>query len=745
MIARRRSSRAETTEPAIRADAQKKDIEGLLNPRNVALVGASDRSEHWSRRVWDNLRRFGFDGGVFPVNPKRTEIWGGPCFASFDTMPEPPDHLAIFTPAAVTLDVLRRGASAGARSATIYAAGFGEGSGIERARLARELRAFLNDSGMTAVGPNCMGVGSAKSRFTTIPDETLQEFAPSPVAVVSQSGAMSTSINRAINALGHKVALLVSCGNQIGCTVGDVVDYCADQADLRVILCYIESLPDPDRFLNAARRARQNGKAVVTIKIGRSEAARASALTHTGALAGSAAVFDVFASAAGIIRCASLEDAVEAVEFLACSPLPRGDGIALMSISGALRSLMIEAADRTGARLARFTDVTRKALANVLGTADVDNPVDTKRTLPSEQYASCLEILTKAPEVDVLLVAEELPLAEGVERRVSNLRVLRHVALRARESGKPVAMFMPLTVGLSEYGQRVRDGMPHVPVLRETEKMLRAVQAIGRAGACRLHAGDFFASPSRSEHAQKWRQRAAKLAGPTTLNEVESKQLLHGYGIASPPERSVETVAEAERAARDIGFPVVLKAVCGAISHKSDAGLVILGICDVDAVRDGVAKLAARCKALGPRLDGILVAQQMSGGIETALGIARDPEMGPAVMFGMGGTRIELFKDVSFAPPFLDHVQAAAMVEATCVGRLLAGYRGSAPGDRAALSDALVKIGRLARELGDIIEAVDINPFLVRKAGEGAFALDALVVLRPPEEPMTSGYGMNPP
>jgi acetyltransferase len=729
----------------MRTDAQKKDIEGLLNPRNVALVGASDRNGHWSRRVWDNLRRFRFDGGVFPVNPNRADVWGGPCFASFDTMPEPPDHLAIFTPAETTLDVLRRGASAGARSATIYAVGFGEGGSPDRARLARELGAFLNDSGMTAVGPNCMGVGSGKSRFTTIPDETLQEFAPSAIAVVSQSGAMSTSINRAINALGHKVALLVSCGNQIGCKVSDVLDYCADQADLRVILCYIESVPDSDRFLNAARRARQNGKAVVTVKIGGSEAARASALTHTGALAGSAAVFDVFASAAGIVRCTSLEDAVEAVEFLARSPLPRGDGIALMSNSGALRSLMIEAADRTDARLARFSTATCKALAEVLGVVDVDNPIDTKRTLPTEQYASCLEILTKAPEVDVLLVAEELPLVEGVERRIANLQALQDLALGARESGKPVAMFTPLTLDLSECARRVRDAMPHVPVLRETEKALRVVQAIGKAAARPLHAGDFFASPSRSGLAQRWRQRAAGLVRPTALDEVESKQLLHAYGIALPPERCAETATEAERAARDIGFPVVLKAVCGTIPHKSDAGLVILDIRDVDAVRDGAANLAARCKALGGRLDGILVAQQMSGGIETALGIARDPEMGPVVMFGMGGTWIELFKDASFGPPFLDHAQAAAMVEATRVGRLLAGYRGSAPGDCAALSGAVVKIGRLASDLGDIIEAVDINPFLVRKLGEGAFALDALVVLRPPEEPMTSGDGRNPP
>ncbi len=720
-------------------DTKKKDIERLLNPRNVALVGASDRDGHWSKRVWDNLHRFGFRGAVFPVNPNRKEVWGTACFNSFDMMPEPPDHLAIFTPADTALDVIRRGVAAGARSATIYAAGFGEGGDADGARLAAELGELLAGSGLTAVGPNCMGVASGRSGFTTIPDETLQEFAPSPIAVVSQSGAMCAMINRAINQLGHKVALLVSCGNQIGCKISDVIDYCADQPELRVILCYVESIPDADRFLHAARRARQNGKAVVAIKIGGSEEARASALAHTGALAGSAAVFDAFASTAGIIRLKSIEDAVEAIEFLVRVPLPRGRDVAVMTISGALRSLITEAADRTGARLARFSAETRNALKDVLGVAGVDNPLDTRRTLPTHQYASCLDILVKAPEVGVVLVAEELPLVEGIERRVANLHVLRDVARRAQDAGKPVAMFTPLTLGLSDYGRRVRGDMPHVPVLRETEKALRVIHAVGEAMTHPTHSGEFFASPGQSPFAREWRARAAALSGPTALDEVESKRLLQAYDIPLPPERCVGTLAEAEQTSCDIGFPIVLKAVCDTIAHKSDAGLVILGVSDVEAVRQGVATLQARCEALGVEMGGILLAKQMSGGSETVLGIHRDPEMGAVVMFGMGGIWIELFSDVSFAPPYLDHAQAAAMIKTTRAGKLLEGYRGGRPCDCAALCKALVDLGRLARELGDVMEAVDINPFLVCEQGRGAFALDALVVLRPPQKPANCG------
>jgi acetyltransferase len=709
-----------------------KNIEALLHPRSVALVGASDRDGHWSKRVFDNLRRFGFAGGVYPVNPNRAEIWGTPCFESLASTPQPPDHLAIFTPAETTLDVLRAGASAGARSATIYAAGFGEGGDAQgRARAAR-LRELLAETGLTVVGPNCMGVASGRSRFATIPDETFQEAAPGPVAVVCQSGAMCASINRAINRLGLKIAYLVSCGNQIGCTVGEAIDYCADQPELRVILCYVESIPDADRFLRAARRARQNGQTVVAVKIGASAPARAAALTHTGAMAGRSEVFDAFACAAGVVRLRSLEDAVEAVEFLARCPLPRGRNAAFMTNSGALCSLILEAAGHAGAALANFSPGTRAALNAVLGLADASNPFDTKRTLPAAQYASCLDILVGAPEVDTVLVAEEFPLAQGIERRIANLGALEVAAARANHAGKRVAIFTPLAVGPTDYGRSLRARLPHVPVLTETAKAVRVVDALGRAALRPIYAGDFFAPPGHGETARPWRERAAGLDGPAALDEVESKALLRAYGIPLVPERHVHSAEEAESCAHEIGFPVVLKAVSAEVAHKSDAGLVLLDLRDGDAVRDGVRQLTARCKTLGVRGEGFLLAKHVSGGIETVLGMARDPEMGLVVMFGLGGILIELIDDVGFAPPFLDHDRADALIAATGAGRLLEGYRGGVPCDRPALVAALINLGRLARELCDIIESVDINPFLVCPQGEGAFALDALVVLKPP-------------
>jgi acetyltransferase len=701
----------------------------LFHPNNVVLVGASDRPGHWSERVWGNLRRFGYGGRVFPVNPNRQEIWGTPCFPRLDALPEPPDHLAIFTPAETTIQILGDGGAAGARSATVYAAGFGEGADPQGVRLGVRLREAIGRTGIAVVGPNCMGVACGASRFASVPDESLQELTPSPVAVVVQSGAMCTSINRAINDLGLKAAYLASCGSQLGCTISDFIGYFADRSELRVILCYIEGVPDAAHFLEAARRARQNGKTVVAVKVGASESSRATALAHTGSLAGSAEAFDAVAGSAGVVRFNSFEDAIEAVEFLARLPLPRGRNIAAMSNSGALRSLITEAAERSGAMLATLSGATETSLRAVLGQANVSNPLDTIRTIPAAQYAACIDTLVDAPEVDIVLTAEDLPLDKSVERRVANLRSLEAIARRADTIGKTVAVFTPMLVAPTDYGRAVRAELPHVPVLRETERALRIVDKLARAAARPVHLGPFVAEPADTDFARRWRARAAALDRPTALNEVESKLLLGAYGIALPPERFVRTADDAVLAAQQVGFPVVLKAVSAALPHKSDAGLVILGLHDAEAVRDAAATLVARANALPAQLEGILVAKQIADGIETVLGIQRDVEMGPVVMFGMGGILIELFKDVSFAPSFLDREGAREMVRATRAGRLLEGFRGH-QGDLDAVCEALVNLGRLARDLGDVIEAVDINPFSACKSG--AFALDALVVLRPP-------------
>lgn len=702
----------------------------LFHPNNVVLVGASDRPGHWSQRVYDNLKRFGFSGKVFPVNPNRDSIWGTPCYPTIGALPEAPDHLAIFTPAETTIRILDDGGAAGARSATVYAAGFGEGADPDGHQRGIALREAIARTGIAVVGPTCMGVACGAANFSTVPDESLQQPMPSPVAIAVQSGAMATVINRAINDLGLKTAYLASCGSQLGCRISDFIDYFATVPELRVILCYIEGVPDVGHFLDAARRARANGKTIVAVKVGASESSRAAALAHTGSLAGSAEAFDAVAGSAGVIRFNSFEDAIEAVEFLARLPLPHGQRMAVMSNSGALRSLITEAAERTGATLAALSNATEASLGAILEQKKISNPLDTIRTIPEKQYRACVDTLVDAPEVDIVLSAEDLPIDNSVDRRLGNLLSLEGISRRAEALGKTVAVFTPLLASPTDYGRSVRERIPHVPMLRGTERALRIVNALARAGTRPILSGAIVPQPSQSDVAQRWRARAATLDRPTALNEVESKALLRDFGIPLPPERMVGTTDGAVAAANEIGYPVVLKAVSAALPHKSDAGLVCLNLADANAVRQAAATVTARTASLSVTLDGMLIAKQVVGGTEVVLGVQRDVEMGPVVMFGMGGVLVELFRDVSFAPATLDREQARAMVSETRAARLLAGFRGRKPGDVDALCDALVALGRLASDLGDAIDAVDINPLLVGE--QGAVALDALVVLRPP-------------
>jgi acyl-CoA synthetase (NDP forming) len=698
------------------------NIEALLSPRSVALVGASDKN--WSQRVWHNLQRFGFEGPVYPINPNRREIWGVPCYASVEALPEAPDHVALFVPHEQSLQILEEAGRRGCRSASIYAAGFGEGHDPAGLARAARLSDILDTYSIAATGPNCMGLAVGRSKFCTFPDEQVEPLAPGPVAALTQSGMLAQTVSRGIVDAGLTLAYLISLGNQTGLTFADYISHLADDPELRVITCYIESVIDGPRFLAAAEKARQNGKAVVVVKAGGSEAARAATLAHTGSLAGSTEVFDAFSRRAGIVRVDTLEDMIEAAAFLARLPRPKGRRIAVMTNSGAMKSLLTDAADRHDVILAPLTQETERRILAALPDADVGNPFDTKRTLSTDEYMACVTALHDDPTVDVLLLAEELPRAAGIERKVRNLTALDRWA--GEGMAKPVAIFSPVTLRETDYMRGLRREISRLPMLRDLGKTVRTVGRIVAAQA--PIAAE--ASNACAVDVERWRSMAKSLKGPTALNEAQSKELLAAYGLRLPREDVVASPQDAIAAATRIGFPVVLKAVSAAVPHKSDAGLVLLGLRNAEAVGQGAESLARRCAALQAPLEGILVAEQVTEGIEMVLGLHRDPEMGPAIMVGMGGVWLELFKDVAFAPPDLDLTLAIEAIATTRASKLLQGYRGGVVANTDALARAMVGLGRMARDLGDCLQAVDVNPILVTR--DGAIALDGLVVLQTP-------------
>ncbi len=711
-------------------DKSVEKVTALLAPRNVVIVGATDKPGNWTPRVHRNLRRYGFPGPVFPLNPGRDEVWGETCYRDFAALPEPPDHLIILVPAKLVPGVLRDAAAAGARSATVMTSGFDETGDDSGRKMGAALRAAIEETGMAVSGPNCFGNLVAAEFFVTMPDDRPQDIGVGPVSIVGQSGGIATAIKRTLEERGIKVGALVTSGNEAGLNSADYIHYFVRDPETKVIVCYLESIRDRDNFLSACRAARAAGKPVVVMKLGTSRAGQAAALAHTGALAGSAAAFDAVAGAAGAIRAGNLDEVIEVVEYVLHAPLPKGTGIGAITLSGGLRGMMLDAAERNGVRFAQIQPETQARLEAFMGAGSaVGNPLDGGYTVLSSQenYLKAIDIMLSDPGIDLLLMQEELPREAGSARKENNLREVEKLAAR---NGKPICFVSMISYGLTAYARDMHAELPHLPFLQEVDKALCAVRVIGNHVTSAAPAAADGTPAAAADIAARLRAAAAKASKPFTLSEPESKALLAAYGV--PVVRDVVTpdADAAARAAEEIGYPVVLKAVSAELPHKTEAGAVLVGLEDEAALRQGFALILANVEKARPglKLDGVMVAEMIRGGVELAVGIANDPEVGPVVMFGGGGVALELYGDVAFADPALDRAGAERLVDRTKAARLLAGWRGQPAADREAVEAAIVAIGRIARDLGDVIEAVDVNPFVARP--EGAVALDALVVVR---------------
>ncbi len=338
---RERRSRAEG-EQELNLEASRRKVAALTAPRNAVLVGASDRPGSWSARVWQNLNRYQFPGPIHLINPRRSELWGRPCYPDFNSLPEAPDHLVVLVPAAGVIEALRSGAAAGARSATVFSAGFGEGFDAQAAALGRELAAVIAETGLGVSGPNCMGNVCARSRLVTLTEDRPLTVRSGPVALVGQSGGMMIFTNQALQERGIWPDYLITSGNEAGLTIADYVAFFADQSDLRVIIVYVEAISDLARFKAACRSARAAGKSIVAVKLGQSEAGRHAAMAHTGSLAGAMEAFDAVAGEIGVVRADTLDDAVEITELLVHTGAPKGRRLGAVTLSGAYRGLLLD-------------------------------------------------------------------------------------------------------------------------------------------------------------------------------------------------------------------------------------------------------------------------------------------------------------------------------------------------------------------------------------------------------------------
>lgn len=692
-------------------------LDRLLKPRSVAIVGASDKPGALGASVLGNLERLGFAGDIHLINPNRAEIGGRPCLKTIEDLPTGVDAAVLAIPRAGVLDAVRSLAARGVGAAVIFSAGFAEG-GEEGLAEQRELALIAAGSGMVLEGPNCLGFVNFVDGvpLTFIETAPVKQGGGRGIGIVSQSGAIAAVVDTTLLSRGLSLSYSISTGNEAATGIEDYLDYLINDPATEVIGMIVEQVRQPRRFLAAAARAEAAGKPIVLLHPGRSAAARASAATHTGAMAGDHQLMTVKVERAGVLLVETLEELGDCLELLArCGPLG-GKGSLVIGESGAFKALMLDFAEAIGLDLPAIDDADSPALRAALPDfVPVSNPVDmtAQGLVEPALYSRLVAAGAGDPRFGAVILG--IIQTDAATCRIKFSAICQ--AIETAGGAKPM-----ICAGLDEgapippdYVERLRAlGVPYFP---STERAMRAVAALTR-------------------HARRSRRATAlpALKAPGlpvgAVPEYASKAVLGPLGIPFSDGRHVATLDEALSAAQAIGYPVVLKAQSPDLGHKSEAGGVIVGLGDADALAEGWARLHANIAQHRPglALDGILVETMGAPGVELIVGGRNDPEWGPVLLVGFGGVQAEVLQDVRLLPPDLDTDDILAELRRLKSAALFDGFRGAPVCDLEAVAAVIQIVGRLLRGAPDIRE-IDLNPVVVHAAGQGAIALDALMMV----------------
>lgn len=685
-------------------------LERLIAPRSIAVVGASPRAGSFGLRTLENLAHF--RGPVWAVNAKYPKVAEYACYPSLAALPGKPDLVALVVPREGVEAALTEAAAVGAGGVVVYASGYGEMTHDDSGAAQRRLAAIARAARMPMLGPNCMGLvnHALGVGVSFIPEYSKMPRTLGPIAFVSQSGALGYCLAQAAErGMGYRY--FFSAGNSADVDVADLVGAMAEDPEVRAIACLFEGVPSARRLLEAGERARSAGKPVIVYKLGTSEDGAAAARSHTGSMAGSAGAFRALFERAGFVTVDNYEALVEYAKFFAAAGKPAGGpparGVAVVSGSGGAGVIAADMAARHGVPMPQPAEKTTAALRTVVpefGAAR--NPCDPTGQVLSvpESYDRCCRALLDDPQYGVLLCAMSVSSRETGTRRSEDIGRL------ARTQPKPIAVAW-VSEWLQGPGSEKYEADDRVGFFRSMDRCYAAIAAWQRWHAER--------PPSAPRLSQKIPTVFA--AGKKILTEREAKAILAQYGISGAPERRAKNADEAVKAAADLGYPVVLKAD-GDIEHKTEAGAVRLDLRDAEALR-------AACAAMSAAKSGFLVQRMLKGGVELVVGVKRDPQVGPVLLVGMGGVLVEIMRDTVLALAPVGKAEARQMLERLRGFKLLQGYRGAPAADLDAICEAIARISEFAADHADRIEEIDVNPLLARP--DGAVALDALIVLRP--------------
>src|SRR4249920_946523 len=542
-------------QPSSSASDIVKRVHAMLHPRNIVLVGGTDKPGNYAERIWNNLVKYGYKGGLYPVNSKRETIWGVTCYKDFASLPDKPDHVLVLVPARFAVQVIRDAAAAGARSATIVTSGFSELQDEDSQRLAVELQEAVRETGLAVTGPNCLGNLSAGEKLFTNIDDRIVTMEAGPVAIAGQSGAIVMAIRQTLEDRGVGVGYMVTTGNESGLTTPELMMYFAADPSVRVIVVYLEGVRNTKLFRDACKAARAAGKPVIALKLGASEGGRAAAMAHTGALAGSIETFDAISTREGVIRARGMDELIETTECFVHADLPKGGRLAAVTLSGGKRGLLIDAFSSAGLDFAQLSRNAGDKLAKMLGPGSiVGNPLDAgfAAVVDPSVYIQTIKIMIDDPDTDIVIIDSELPKAPH-ELREKNLRIVNEMASAA---SKPVIYISAMSIGFTEFTKALRKSLPHIAVMQGLDRAVGAIKALIEYASLRKEVPDIVSSSSAAARAML--ERTLKNAnGAAALDEVTSKKLLKVYGIPVSREEIEQTVAEAVKIAKKIGFPVV--------------------------------------------------------------------------------------------------------------------------------------------------------------------------------------------
>jgi acyl-CoA synthetase (NDP forming) len=692
----------------------RRPLSKLLDPKSVAVIGASDSPTRIGGRPLHYLLNGSFKGPVYPVNASRDTVQGAKAYKSILDVPGPVDAVIVAVPANVVVQTIEDCATKGVGAAVIFSSGFAE-QDEQGAEWQRQLTEISNRTGIRLLGPNCLGAFNAKTgwlaTFTTSVDQ--YPVQPGPIAIASQSGAFGSHLYTIAAKRGIRCTYWVTTGNESDVELSECIAYYAQSDEVKVIAVYAEGVRNGPGLREALELAYKNKKPVIFQKVGRSGAGAEAAASHTASLAGSDAVYDALFRQYGVFRVDSIEELLDIALACQAGAMPKGDKIGLMTISGGAGVQMADTAEACGLNVAPMPEDQQKYLKELIPFAGVRNPVDM-----TAQALNDLSLIKK--------FMESMMDEGGYDAVVAFFTVVagyKHVSeqlietlrdIRAKYANAP----MVLSIVAPEEIVRNYEAEGYT-ILEDPARAVRAAAALIHFGTA-FERGLGKAPPALPA--------SAKRAPEGTVGEAEARAILASAGVPMAGMHLAKSADEAVAAWKSIGGPVAMKIVSPEILHKTEIGGVKLGVNGAEDVAAAFDAIMAAAKKHHPKatLEGVIVSEMVSGGAETVLGVVNDPVFGPAVMFGLGGVFVEVLGDVTFrlAPFGID--EARRMINEIKGIKMLHGARGMAPADIDALSDALVKLSVFAAANADRISSIDVNPFIVKD--KGAVAVDALIV-----------------